>query len=87
LCWLYAPLLLLKEFVQLHHQLVECLGSLLDLDSLAEIRQSLSFFVGHSAASCNVQNRNLGTAFGACLTGCLLKTAGPAFSLDTSLST
>jgi hypothetical protein len=87
LCWFYPSLLLLQEFFQFHDQLVECLGGSLDLDSLAEIRQSLSFFVGHRAASCNVHNRNFGTGFGACLTACLLKTAGPAFSLDTSFST
>jgi hypothetical protein len=87
LCWFYPSLLLLQQFVQFHDQLVECLRDSLDLDSLAEICQSLSFSVVHRAASCNVQNRNLGAGFGACLMACLLKTAGPAFSLDASFRT
>jgi hypothetical protein len=47
----YPLLVLLQEFVQFHHQFVECLGGLLDSDSLAEIPESLSFLGGHCSAS------------------------------------
>ena len=78
---------LLQQIAQLQHQRVKYRGSLLGLDSLAKVCQSLSLLAGPRQASSTTQDRNLGTALCARLSRKSLTNSSPVSTCEASFRT